>query len=281
MADMRRPSGAGLVPVLAALLIVSLGACGRELGPLSAGASSVRPRPSWDVRGSNGDGSVAWVLESTLAALRHSAYTCYVTGGPLRGGKLVAHNHYSIGSDDTVTEIEILAVNGELFTRSVRYADRSGRRRTLHDSKDRPMVGADSVATRLFDAAAAATCPSPSNPPPIAIQDSEGDGSVEWVLDATLAALRDGTYGCVERVSPVRDGGMLGFRFYHVGSGATATLVSLTALDQERRRSIHYTDQMGRRRIVREGEGRPLAGADSVARRIFAAAAAAPCPTSN
>jgi hypothetical protein len=224
---------------------------------------------------------VAWVLERTLAALRDTAYTCYVTGGPLRGGKVVAHNRYSVGSDDTVTEIEIFTVNGELFTRSVWYADRSGRRRSLHDSQDRPMVGADSVATRLFAAAAGAACPSPSNPPPVETQDSDGDGSVEWALDATLAALRNGTYGCVERVLPVRDGNMLAFRFYHIGSGATATLVSLTALDQDRRRSIHYTDQMGRRRVVREGEGRPLAGADSVARQLFAAAAAAPCPTSN
>jgi hypothetical protein len=150
--------------------LLLLAACGRDQDPVSAPLAIWRPVPRWDQRRSDGDGSIGWVISGTLAAFQERTYACVVTGGPLKGGKLVEHRHFYVGAGDTATITEILLLNDRLVTQSVKYADQAGRRRIVTENRRHPLIpnssdeglmGADTLATRLFSAAAAAPCPYP------------------------------------------------------------------------------------------------------------------------
>jgi hypothetical protein len=126
--------------------------------PLFAAAAAAPCEPI-DIRPSDGDGSVGWVIEGALAGLRASAYDCSASGGPFRDGDVVKGRDYRIGLPLSGTRIEILTRNGELIHQWIEYTDSAGRRRRLTEDPRRPLLGADSVARQLFAAAAAAPCP--------------------------------------------------------------------------------------------------------------------------
>ena len=147
-------------------LAVALGvlvfcSCSTENGPITnAPAVGVtRPYlPDVEIRGSDGDGSVAWVIDQAVAALRQNAYTCYDDGRRFPNGMTVEGLNYSIGSGETATKIKIIAVDGEIIAQRVHYTDEAGVRRVIVTGDGRPLVGADSIADRLFGAAWAAPC---------------------------------------------------------------------------------------------------------------------------
>jgi hypothetical protein len=91
-----------------------------------------------------------------------------------------------------------------------------------------------------------------------------------------LAALRHDAYNCIERGFPLPSSDTVA-RFYNIDSGETVVVVRADRRGNVVKQTVHYTDRLGRRRYVAESESHPLTGADSVARRIFSAAATAPC----
>jgi hypothetical protein len=118
--------------------------------------------------------------------------------------------------------------------------------------------------------------------PVVNVRVADGDGSVGSVVEGTLLALRENAYKCEETRVALRNDDDVVIRDYHVGSGRTGTNISITTRNGDSvQQSIHYTDRSGQRRVVIPSEMRPLSGRDSVANQIFAAASAAPCPTSS